>query len=131
MLNYVALTGELEHDPEVQYCEGIDDQLAASFILAFETGNNRTGRIKVTCFGSLAALVGRYLRQGARVAVAGVLDQQQGETADEQENYNFRLIARSLELQESNSRDNTKITLPESRLPRPQIFGDMLRKGSD
>jgi single-stranded DNA-binding protein len=135
MLNYVALSGTLEQDPEMQYGGDYHDQPQASFDLIFQTGHDRTGRIKVICCNRLAALVGRYLRQGVRVAVAGVLDQQQGETAEEQEKNGFRLIARTLELIKTDRRGNTRFTLLESRLPGQRVSGDMpqddLSKGSD
>jgi single-strand DNA-binding protein len=131
MLNYLALTGKLEHDPEMHYLGDNHDQPEASFSLVFQSGINRSGRIKVTCFNRLAAFAERYLRQGARVTVAGVLDQQQGEGADKQGNYDFRLIARSLELLETDGCSNTRLTQLESRLPKQRIFGDMLCKGSD
>jgi single-strand DNA-binding protein len=135
MLNYIALTGDLEHDPEMHYSGDNHDQPEASFSLVFHTGITRSGRIKVTCFGRLAELVGRYLRQGARVAVSGGLDQQQGETADERQLNSFQLIARSLELNETDSRGNARLTPLEGRLSGPRVSGDKpqdnLRKGSD
>jgi len=135
MLNYLALAGDLEHDPAIQYCGNNHDQPQATFTLAFQTGKNRTGRIQVTCFNRLAELVGRYLRQGARVAVAGVLDQQQGETADERQCNGFQLLARSLELDETDSRGNTRLTPLESWLPGQQVSGakpqDHFSKGGD
>jgi single-strand DNA-binding protein len=131
MINYIALSGILEHDPAADYCPNNYDQPQATFTLAFQTGNNRTGRIRVTCSNHLAEFAGRYLRQGTQVAVAGVLDQQQGESSDKQEMTSFRLIARSLELLGTDRRDNARITPLESRLPGQRVFGDMPGKGSD
>jgi single-strand DNA-binding protein len=135
MLNYLALTGKLEHDPEMYYLGANHDQPEASFNLVFLSGINRTGRIKVTCFNRLAYLVARYLHQGVQVTVAGVLDQQQGESADKQGNYEFRLIARSLEILGTDGCSNTRQTQLESRLPGHQTCADIpqenLAKGSD
>jgi single-stranded DNA-binding protein len=103
------------------------DQPEASFSLVFQSGLNRSGRIKVTCYNRLAELVGRYLRQGTRVTVAGVLDQQQDETVDERERNGFRLIARSMEFNETDSMGNTLVTSLDGRLRGQRISGDRLQ----
>ena len=135
MPNYLALIGNIENDPEIQYCGDQHDQPEASFVLAFQTKNCRTGSIKVTCYNRLAQFVSRYLHQGSTVAVSGVLDQQQGQTADEQGRNRFRLIARSLELFESDCLGNTAGPPLRSCLSGHQLAGaklqDDLSKGSD
>jgi single-strand DNA-binding protein len=112
MLNYLALTGELEHDPEIRYDGGHQDQAVATFPLVFQTGEKRTGRIKVACFGSLAELAERYLHHGARVAVAGILDQQPEGPGDGD---GFLLTARSVEIFETDCWGNTAVIPLKSR----------------
>jgi single-strand DNA-binding protein len=104
MLNHCVLTGNLGQDPEIRYFGDHHDQPVASFNLAFQAGKNRTGWIRVVGFQRLAEPIARHLHQGARVAVAGVLDQHQWETADGQTRNGFQLIARSVEFIKTDGR---------------------------
>jgi single-strand DNA-binding protein len=97
MLNHVILSGNLGHDPEVRFFGEANDQQLTTFSLAFRGSRNKTGWIRVVCFSRLAEVAERYLHQGARVAVVGVLEQQQWEGADGQQRNGFQLIAKSLE----------------------------------
>jgi single-strand DNA-binding protein len=103
-MNQLVLTGNLGQAPEVKYFGDNNDQPVASFSLAFRAGKNRTGWIRVVCFNRLAEAVERHLHQGARVAVAGVLDQQQWEAADGQQRNGFQVIAQSVEFIKTDGR---------------------------
>jgi single-strand DNA-binding protein len=135
MLNYLALSGKLSSDPEMKYCGDNQDQPAASFTLAFRTGNNRTGQIRVTCFNSLAELAGRYLHRGANVAVSGILDQQEEEVGEGEQKSGLRLIARSLEIVGIDCYGNTAVTPLRPWLSGHPLSGDKSaddhQKGSD
>ena len=97
MHNHVVLSGNLGHDPETKYYGEGQDQPVTTFSLAFRVNRSRTGWIRVVCFNRLAAVAERHLHQGAKVAVAGVLDQQKWETQEGQPRNGFSLIAQSLE----------------------------------
>jgi single-strand DNA-binding protein len=97
MLNHVVLSGNLGHDPETKYYGENQDQPVTTFSLALRVNRTRTGWIRVVCFNRLAEVAGRYLHQGAKVVVAGVLDQQKFETQDGQSRNGFSLMAQSLE----------------------------------
>ena len=122
MLNYAALHGELISDPEMKYCGDNQDQPAASFTLAFRTGNNRTGQITVICFNSLAELAGRYLHKGATIAASGVLDQQEGKAVDGERR--LRLVARNLEIIGIDRFGNTASTPLKPWLSGHPLSGD-------
>lgn len=97
MLNQVILSGNLGHDPETKFYGEAHDQQLTTFSLAFRGSRNRTGWIRVTCFGRLAEVAEQHLHKGARVAVVGVLDQQQWEDGDGRQRNGFQIIAKSLE----------------------------------
>jgi single-strand DNA-binding protein len=97
MLNHCVLSGNLGHDPETKYYGDGQDQPVTTFSLAFRVNRSRTGWIRVVCFNRLAEVAERHLHQGAKVVVAGVLDQQKWETNDGQTRNGFSLIAQSLE----------------------------------
>jgi single-strand DNA-binding protein len=116
MINQCVLSGNLGHDPEMRYFGDNHDQPMATFSLAFRAGKNRTGWIKVVCFQRLAEVVEQYLHQGARVAVVGILDQQQWEATDGQQRNGFQLIAQTVEFIKTDGRGFGSAT-PEDAPP--------------
>ena len=63
----------------------------------FKDGKDKTGWIKVTCFGRIADTAVQYLHKGARIAVTGTLEQQKWETDNHEKRSAIRLIARDIE----------------------------------
>ncbi len=102
MLNQVVVTGNLGADPEVFYSS--EGNPVSSFSLAFRSGKNKTGWIKVVCFKRLAEIAERHLHKGARVAILGTLDQEKWETDDGQSRSSFKLIANTLEFIKTDGR---------------------------
>jgi hypothetical protein len=102
MLNYVILSGSLGHDPEEWRGEGGPEQPAVTFSLEFHSAENRPARVYVVCGPFLAEMVKESLHRGDQVAVAGTVDLEPGG--------GLRLIARSVELIETDCRGNTKLT---------------------
>lgn len=100
MLNACVLLGNLGADPELFY--STNGSPVASFPLAFQSAKDRTGWIKVTCFGSLAEVAQQYLHKGARIGVSGSLDQQKWQTDEGENRSSFRLIARSIDFVKTN-----------------------------
>ncbi len=52
MLNHIVLSGNLGADPETRFYA--EDQQLTSFNLAFRVNKNRTGWVRVVCFGRLS-----------------------------------------------------------------------------
>ena len=78
MLNQIVLTGNLGQDPEIFFTS--EGSSIAKFSLAFRSAKQKTGWIRVACFGRLAEIVEKHLHQGARVGVIGSLDEHRWET---------------------------------------------------
>jgi len=102
MLNQAILTGNLGADPEVFYSS--EGNPVASFSLAFRSGKQRTGWIKVTCFNRLAEITEKYLHKGARIAIIGTLDQEKWETNEGQTRTSYKLIANTIEFIKTDGR---------------------------
>lgn len=101
MLNSCIITGNLGADPEIFYSSSGDP--IASFSLAFQSGKNKTGWIKIVCFKKLAEISEKYLHKGARIAVVGALDQQKWEKEGEQKT-SFQIMANTIEFIKTDGR---------------------------
>src|SRR4030065_95600 len=102
MLNQCSLTGKLGADPEVFYSS--EGNPVASFNIAFRSGKQKTGWIKVVCFQKLAEVAQKYLHKGARIAVIGSLDQHKWETDEGVQRSSFQLLANTLEFIKTDGR---------------------------
>lgn len=103
MLNNLVLTGNLGADPEVFYSS--EGEPIATFNLAFRSSKKKTGWIKVTCFRKLAEIAEKYLHKGARIGIAGTLDQQKWQTDEGLSRSSFQLIANSIEFIKVNNQE--------------------------
>ena len=102
MLNVVVLTGNLGQDPEIHYSQNGDP--IASLNLAFRSGKDKTGWIKVTAFSKLAEICEQYLHKGAKITIIGHLDQEKWEK-DGSTRTTFKLIAQNIEFVKVNQTD--------------------------
>ena len=102
MLNSCILTGNLGADPETYYSSEGDP--VGTFNLAFRSSKNKSGWIKVTCFGRLAEVASRYLHKGARIAIVGTLDQNQWKSEKGNKRSLIQLIANSIEFIKTDGR---------------------------
>ena len=102
MLNQCTLTGNLGADPAVFYSS--EGNPVASFNIAFWSGKQKTGWIKVVCFQKLAEVAQKYLHKGARIAVIGSLDQHKWETDEGVQRSSFQLLANTLEFIKTDGR---------------------------
>lgn len=102
MLNHCVLSGHLGQDPEVKTTG--EGTMIASFSLAFRSSKKNTGWIKVTCFNRLAEVAERYLHKGARIGLAGALEQQKWETEEGQPRSAFGIVANSIEFIKTDGR---------------------------
>lgn len=105
MLNQCVLTGNLGADPESFFTtEGVQ---IATFNLAFRSGKDRTGWIKVASFNKLAELVEKYLHKGAKIAVVGNLDQKKWTADDGAKKSTFQILANHIEFIKTDGRGFT------------------------
>lgn len=95
MPNLIIETGNLGDDPKMFY--STDGNPIANFDLAFRCGKDKTGWIKVTCFGKTAETAEKYLHKGARIIVTGYLDQESWETESGSKRTTIKIIANSIE----------------------------------
>ena len=102
MLNSIVLTGNLGGDPEVFY--GQEGDPVCTFNLAFRASKQKTGWIKLVCFGKLAESAEKHLHKGARVGISGMLDQQKWEDDNGNARTSFQLIANTIEFIKTDGR---------------------------
>lgn len=101
-MNQSVLTGNLGADPEQFFSS--EGKPVATFNLAFRSGKNKTGWIKVVAFNKMAEVSEKYLHKGARIAVVGSLDHEKWETEDHQQRSTFKLIANNIEFIKTDGR---------------------------
>jgi len=103
MLNQVTLSGNLGGDPEMFYSS--EGNPVATFSLAFRgSKKDKTGWIKVTCFGRMAEISEKYLHKGARIALTGTLDSDKWTTDEGQPRTTFKLLANTIEFIKTDGR---------------------------
>lgn len=103
-VNKVILLGNLGKDPEIRQLPS--GQNVASFTLATtENYTSKTGeRIKqtewhrITAFGRLADLAGKYLHKGKQVYVEGKLRTRQWEDSNNQKHTTTEIVALTIQL---------------------------------
>lgn len=77
MLNLIVLTGNLGNEPTIKYSNNGD--AICHFDLAFNSGKNQTGWIKVKAFKELAESAQMQLCKGDKVVISGKIMQEQWE----------------------------------------------------
>ena len=102
MLNHCILTGNLGSNPEIHYSH--DGDPISTFSIAFRSGKEKTGWIKITAFNRLAEATEKYLHKGARIAVIGSLDQEKWQTNEGENRTSYKLIAHSVEFIKTDGR---------------------------
>ena len=108
MLNQVILTGNLGEDPKVNY-SGKTGEPVANFDLAFycgkdKDGNKKTGWIRCVCFKKCAENCEKFLHKGARIAIAGNLDENVWTNDDNQTRKNHQVIVHTIEFIKTDGR---------------------------
>ena len=93
-MNNVAIIGNLGADPETMYSSA--GEPFCTFSLAFRASGKKTGWIKVITFGKTAEAVEKHLHKGAKIALAGSLDQQKWEDDAGNHKSSFQLIANNI-----------------------------------
>jgi single-strand DNA-binding protein len=101
-MNQVIITGNLGADPELKYSQNGD--AIATFNLAYRLSKDKTGWIKVTCFGKTAEVAETYLHKGAKILLSATIDHNKWETDDGQQRSNIQLIANRIEFIKTDGR---------------------------
>jgi len=101
-MNQCILTGNLGADPELRYSQNGDP--IATFNLAFRLSKDKTGWVKITCFGKTAEVAETYLHKGAKILLSCTLDYNQWETQDGQQRNTIQLIANRIEFIKTDGR---------------------------
>lgn len=100
-MNRVSLIGRITRDPEVRY-----SQSGSAFVM-FTIAVNRTQRdangqtvadfISITAFGQQAEFIGRYIKKGFLLAVAGRIQTRNYQGQDGQTHYVTEVVAEQVE----------------------------------
>jgi single-strand DNA-binding protein len=101
-MNECIITGNLGGDPEIRY--STEGNPIATFSLAFSSGKDKTGWVKVVCFSRVAEVAEKYLHKGAKILLAAILDQNKWETQDGQQRSIIQLIANRIEFIKTDGR---------------------------
>lgn len=102
-MNFVCITGNLGGDPDVFY--GQEGDPVSTFNIAFRgSKKNKTGWIKVVCFGHQAESAEKYLHKGAKIGVVGQLDQSKWEDDNGNTRTSYQLIAQSIDYLKTDGR---------------------------
>jgi single-strand DNA-binding protein len=101
-MNQCIISGNLGADPDIRYSQNGDP--IASFNLAFRLSKDKTGWIKITCFGKTAEVAETYLHKGAKILLSATLDQNKWETEDGQQRSSIQLIANRIEFIKTDGR---------------------------
>ena len=102
MLNQTIIVGHLGEDPKEFFsAEGV---AVTSFDIAFQAAKKKTCWIRVVTFQKLAELCTKHLHKGAKIAIAGQLDQNKWVDKDGQNRSSFQIIGNSLEFIKTDGR---------------------------
>jgi len=101
-MNQCILTGNLGADPELRYSQNGDP--IATFNMAFKLSKERTGWIKITCFGKTAEVAETYLHKGAKILLSATLDHNKWENDEGQQRSTIQLIANRIEFIKTDGR---------------------------
>lgn len=102
-VNKVILVGRLGQDPEIKYTTG--GQAVAKFSIATsETWNDKTGQKqertewhRITVWGKLGELCGKYLAKGRQVYLEGRLQTRSYEDQQGQKKYSTEIVANTVQ----------------------------------
>ncbi len=114
-MNIITLSGNLGADPEVFYSS--EGNPIASFSLAFRSGKDHTGWMKVVAFKKLAEITEKNLKKGDRVIVSGSLDQEQWENHEGAKRTSLKVIANSIEFFHKTQADSDFIKEESEEVP--------------
>ncbi len=104
-LNRVQIIGNLGRDPEIRYMPSGDAIANIAVATSFKSKDKNTGEQKevsewhrITFFGKLAEIVGKYLKKGSSVYVEGRLQTRKYTDKDGVEKYATDIIAEQMQM---------------------------------
>jgi single-strand DNA-binding protein len=116
-MNKVVFMGRLTKDPEVRYTQGENSIAIASFSLAVNRKFKKEGEpeadfFNCTAFGRLGEFVEKYLKQGAKILLAGRVQNNNYTNKEGQKVYGVQIIADEIEFAESKKQDAAEDNAP-------------------
>ena len=123
-MNRVSLIGRITRDPEIRYSQN------GSAFLMFTIAVNRTQRdangqtvadfISVTAFGQQAEFIGRYVKKGFLLAVAGRIQTRNYQGQDGQTHYVTEVVAEQVENLTPRDPNAQQVSNYQNNQPRQQ-----------
>ena len=101
-MNHCIVSGNLGNDPKSFFTP--DGLPISSFDIAIKSGKDKTSWIRVATFDKLAELAVKHLHKGARIGVAGRIDQNKWTGDDGQQRTTYQIIASQLEFIKTDGR---------------------------
>jgi len=101
-MNHCIVSGNLGNDPKSFFTP--DGLPISSFDIAIKSGKDKTSWIRVATFDKLAELAVKHLHKGARIGVAGRLDQNKWTGEDNQQRTSYQIIANQIEFIKTDGR---------------------------
>lgn len=116
-MNKIILMGRLTKDPEVRYTQGENSIAIASFSLAVNRKFKKEGEpeadfFNCTAFGRLGEFVEKYLKQGAKILLAGRVQNNNYTNKEGQKVYGVQIMADEIEFAESKKQDAAEENAP-------------------
>lgn len=104
-VNKVIIVGNLGRDPEIRYMPSGDAIANIAVATSFKSKDKSTGEQKeltewhrISFFGKLAEIVGKYLKKGSSVYVEGRLQTRKYTDKDGVEKYATDIVAESMQM---------------------------------
>ncbi len=104
MYQSITIVGRLGQDPEVrmtpsgQACANVSVAVSKSWTNRDGKKEERTEWFRVTAWGKLAEIVGKYLKKGALVMFVGEMQTRSWDGTDGQKHYRTELIANEMKM---------------------------------
>lgn len=103
-LNSCSFIGNLGKDPEVRYMTN-GDAIANFSIGCNESWKDKTGEkqektewVRVSAFGKLAEIIGKYLVKGSQVYVSGKMQTRKWQDKDGSDRYTTEIVANEMKM---------------------------------
>lgn len=105
-MNKVIMMGRLTRDPEIRYSQSSNPIAIARFSIAVDRRYKREGEAEAdffdcTSFGKQAEFVEKYLFKGSKIAIVGILENNNYTNKDGQKVYAIRVVCEEIEFAES------------------------------
>ena len=98
-LNRCEFIGRLGKDPEIRYSASGDAIANFSIAVGWKTKDKEGAEwVRVTAFGKLAEICGKYLRKGSQVYIAGRMTTRKWQNKDGVDQYTTEIVADQMQM---------------------------------